>query len=311
MRTFLNGKSPKMSVNLDAIQNLVDNVLVANYPFEVLSDPELPYLTLGAYIGGKLSVWEASNLLIWHQEIKDFPNSNLKIVSIFEKMLPLFNSEEQLALILRNLNFDQKKILRVGLFKLPVSQQVMRIMDLPEGSFFTRRGEFSLMAHRVLSEIRNGHPIFDQKPQLGDFSKKQIIKTEIEEGMRLRHIPMPGIDAKTTVGGKKLSHTEFSAHDRDHMDVLNRYSPMLVNALRESMSVLIKTARTSESIWKIGDFSFSGKANARNPNMALAGVLQEACSDSETQSIISHIRLNHERWQKDYQIFVDQVIAHL
>lgn len=305
VRTFLNGQSPQISVNLDAIQRLVNNVIRGNYPKELLYDSELPYITLGAYVGGKLSVEEASFLLISHQETKDFPDRIIRIESIFKKTLPTckseFKSEEQLSLMLKDLTSDQKDVLRDELLKLPISQQVIRIL-YPAG-IFINAGEFSLEAHRVLTEVRTGHPAFDQKPQLGDFSKEQIVRTEIEKGKRLRYTPMAGVEASTTVMGLKVSHSSFSAHDRLHMDILNRYSPKLVNALREIMAVLInKTKRVSNGIWRIGDFDYTQEAYSPNLNTALAGVLKRYLTDDEQLIASSHILANQDRWKKDYEI---------
>lgn len=305
IRTYLNGQTPQMSVNLDAIQRLADNVLTENYP--ILSDQELPYLALGAYVAGKLTVETTSDLLIGHQETRDSPAaSRIEIVPIFKKMLPIFRSEEQLSEILSKLNFYQKNILRFKLLKLPISQQVMRIGN--------GRGELSMAAHRVFIEVLSGHPAFDQKPQLGDFSKLQIIETEIAEGKRLRYVPMPGVEATTILEGKKVSHSEFSLHDRrDHVDgALNiEYSPMLVNALREILSVLLqKLGKVTPMIWELGDFDFI--VFSKDNNAILARKIADNVKHREEACIIiTHMLDNQIRWREEYQISADQVMSKL
>lgn len=310
LHSFLHHEQPEMSVNLNDIQHLAESVLVGNYPAMLLEKPELPNTALGALVGGILNMDEVAQLLLWHQEKKDYPLNNFQIIPLFDANDKLANAAQELW---NTLTPQQLKILHTALKTLPASQQVIRTMNSNK-LHFLEPIDLPSQALRIFVHIKTGHQAISWKPRLGNFLKEDIVKEEIKSKNRLRYIPFPGVPAKLTMNGVPYKHSEFSAHDLYHLELMNGFTPAFIDSLREIMLVVRETTKNiiSDEIWEIGDFAFTDDLYMDAPQIAFNKFIEEISnlfseSDLFHWIIILHMRTHNERWKSKYDISADQI----
>lgn len=83
VQDFINDSGAEMSIKEDEIKKVVDEIHAGDYS-EIFTNQELRYLVLAGLARGELSIWEASNVLIWYQLIQDYPDSGLSIVPLLD-----------------------------------------------------------------------------------------------------------------------------------------------------------------------------------------------------------------------------------
>lgn len=339
-RSFVGNNEPEMSNDPVKTAALVKNIHEANYTPEILSDPELPYLALAGFYNGQLSVWDVSNLCIWHQLGIDYPDSGLTILPLFDaggnwtkhaldEITRMVQNDAIRDSDKKSLSDDEMEKLRIALRQLPLSQQVFHTFKgwkKPYRPDFIRP-ELSLDGRRILLNIEHGRH-FAFEPRLGPFTKNDIVTMEVDHRCRLGNIPFPGIEFEKILNKKLVTPSNFAAHDRFHRLLLHKYST--VDAILEILAGFKRMTgeEMSREIWELGDFDFNNvNSPAQGPNKEFNTVIgsmisklsdvrrfppfykdlkEHAESSLLGWGIVLHIRANREQWQK-HGLSVDEL----
>lgn len=254
-KRFIHNREPELSLDEDAITTLVINVLKGHYPDEMMSRSVVPYAALTAFAIDEISPSDASNVMIWHQMTKDagFPF----------KIRPLLKQDGDwtgaglsfIKTFSRQPYGDRLDKMRSRIGQLPISEQVF----LDTGSTRVRRFQdgngrnlISLGAYLVILEVDQGTH-FGAEGRLGTFSKNDVANVEIYNKARLVAVPYPG-DRYT---GEYSTLSEFTDHDRQHVEKLHYPFQSTVNALLELITVFRQTVGKSMTpeIWGFADFN--------------------------------------------------------
>lgn len=334
---FVGNNEPEMSIDQEQIDELARNINKANYPSKIIFNKEMPQRALAAFAQGKISIWDISNVLLWHQFAKDYPDCGLTILPLFDDEGNWTNEAYNELLFSKLSNYvpddhpfnsffyGKLELLRTLIRQLPPSQQVWRKSRLTWSDFegkLIRNVEFSFEAWRVFLYVQSNRH-FTLEPRLGNFTKNDIVNAEIDKRSRPCNIPFPGITTVNTLNKNIVSPSVFSGHDQLHGLLMHIYSPELVDALREILLEFRKTIGEliSSEIWGIGDFAFINLRKQSNlekdPTLefdkAISAVLSSSGYFDDPKNlifdwyIVLHMRAHHERWLTQYGISIEKI----
>lgn len=330
-RNFVGDKEIEISVKEDHIDDLVKNVQKGNYPSTMIYDSALPDSAFAAFAKNQITRLDLSNLLIWHQLTKDYPQGDLTILPLFDEegnWTPEAYKELLSSKLWNQMSDDHPysflppekyELLRISIQQqLPPSQQVWRKINIEPLShkFFLGNAEFSLGAFPVLLNVISGRS-FGMEPTCRTFTEEDITAKNINQKSRMIDIPCPHITKKV---GQFINPSLFSRHDRLHVIAMHTYSTKLVNALLEILVEFQKTMgeSMSEEIWRIGDFDFyelwSKRSLVKDPNeefnLALEAIIRLIKDISVLEWFIPlYMRAQRENFQTNYQLSSDRILG--
>lgn len=319
---FIGNNDPEISTDSFAIAALVAQTKQANFTHEMINDPDLPYLALAAFADDQLSVWEASNLIIWHYLAKEHPELGMQICPIIDVH---GNWTEDARDAIKDIgrrfsslktgpfSLDNQALL-TAMQQLPLSQQVVRVFNRTwfRKSPVLQQVELSLEALSLLLTAYNPRH-FAVEPRLGIFSTHDILAAHFKH-FRPAYIPYPDVMNVTRVMKQEVDQSEFSLHDRFHWIITNGYSSLLIDALRDVVVSFMNITKKSMSreIWKVADAVFR---DYRDGALAVEfnSILNSLQINGENSvwrwHAVLHMRQNAESWQRKYGFSASEVDA--
>lgn len=307
---FIGNNDPEISTDCAAIATLAAQTKLGNFTKEMITNSELPYLSLAAFAYQLISVWDVANLLIWHYLAKENPDLDLSIRPVFDQngnwtadaLSTIEANEKYLKRFAPAVSIDLQRLLE-RMQKLPLSQQVLRAFNqswnVPVE--YAKLTEFSWQAMQsLLLEAKDRY--FATQPKLGLFSKRDLLGGWMD-GYRQAYVPYPDVENSTIVQGKLVDQSQFAFHDRFHWILQNTHNSLLLKALKEIVPTFMQLTKKSMSkeIWNVVDGVFRSNANGASPAAQFNIALDRSTENSVWRwHVVLYLRQHAVEWKQKY-----------